>query len=888
MSTPFPPSAALPTTTQAAPRRWPALALPGWRQLWFQLHWLVGITAGSVLVLIGVSGALLTFREELLDLFNPGVRQVAPQATPALTPEQLLQALSASHPGQRVASLTLEAAPGTAARVGLAPPPGQRRGETLYLHPYTGAVQPPLRGHAAFEWIESLHRWLLLPREPGRVAAGVLALCLLGLSLSGLYLRWPRRVGDWRSWLALDWRRKGRSFLWSLHAVAGTWVLLLYVLLTLTGLYWAFDSVRSAVDGWAGQPRSRQAAPAPSSDGGNPLQLDRAWQRFGSQAPDWSQAILRLPQRAGQPLQIQWRSADAPHERARHRMLLAGDGQVTTDDRYEDRSTGARALSTIYPLHMGSYFGLPGRILVTVASLALPLFAITGWMLYLGRRRQKRATQAARAQATAACAPSTNSPAGPPLLVAYASQAGQAERLALQTATALQQAGLAAQARSLQQLAPADLAAFGQVLLVASSFGEGEPPDAARRFARLLDAAPAHAPLSGLRYAVLALGDRSYAQFCAFGHTLDVGLQRWGAQPLFPLIEVDNGDTAALQRWQQALATLDGAAALAASTALAPAEAATFTPWRLVQREQLNPGSLGGALFELQLQPADGTLPDWAPGALVEVLPQQAPATVQAWLAAAALDGDSPVQHGGQTLTLATLLASSQLPAPQAGPSAQAWAAQLQPLAPRSYSVASVTADGSLQLLVRQERHAIPDHPALGTGLGLASGWLTAHLPTEGTVQLRLLDNPRFGLDGVGDAPCLFLGNGSGLAGLRGHLRQRVRDGQHANWLVFGERQQAHDRLCAAEIEGWQAQGALQRLDRCFSRDADSPQRYVQDVLRAVAPALRAWLDRGAVVFVCGSAQGMAAGVDAVLLELLGTEGVDALLAAGRYRRDVY
>ena len=77
---------------------------------------------------------------------------------------------------------------------------------------------------------------MLLPREPGRVVTGVLAACLMFLALSGLYLRWPRRVWDWRAWLTFDPALKGRSFLWGLHSVAGTCALVMYLVFTSTGL----------------------------------------------------------------------------------------------------------------------------------------------------------------------------------------------------------------------------------------------------------------------------------------------------------------------------------------------------------------------------------------------------------------------------------------------------------------------------------------------------------------------------------------------------------------------------------------------------------------------------------------------------------------------------
>ena len=149
---------------------------------------------------------------------------------------------------------------------------GQRRGQTVFVDPYTGAQLPEQHGTEFFEWVERLHRWLLLPRDDGKPITGTLAGLLLMLSLSGLYLRWPRRPLSWRIWLTFDPALKGRSFLWGLHSVAGTWALVAYVVFTCTGMYWAFGVVRSTVDGWAGVPPRVAAPAAPSSKpgGGRP------------------------------------------------------------------------------------------------------------------------------------------------------------------------------------------------------------------------------------------------------------------------------------------------------------------------------------------------------------------------------------------------------------------------------------------------------------------------------------------------------------------------------------------------------------------------------------------------------------------------------------------
>jgi sulfite reductase (NADPH) flavoprotein alpha-component len=132
-----------------------------------------------------------------------------------------------------------------------------------------------------------------------------------------------------------------------------------------------------------------------------------------------------------------------------------------------------------------------------------------------------------------------------------------------------------------------------------------------------------------------------------------------------------------------------------------------------------------------------------------------------------------------------------------------------------------------------------------------------------------------------------LIGNGSGLAGLRGLLRARIGLGVRENWLLFGERNAAHDFLLRGELEGWRESGWLARLDLAFSRD-QAERLYVQDVLRSQASTVREWVSRGAAIYVCGSLQGMAGGVHDALGEILGGELLEALGAEGRYRRDVY
>lgn len=397
------------------------------------------------------------------------------------------------------------------------------------------------------------------------------------------------------------------------------------------------------------------------------------------------------------------------------------------------------------------------------------------------------------------------------LLVAYASQTGSAERLAAASARLLRTAGAGVRLVDLRLLTPQALAEAERVLLIVSTTGEGDPPDDAVPFLRRFEAQTPG--LGHLRYGLLSLGDRRYAHFCGFGRALARRLEAAGAAALFDAIEVDNGDVAALARWQAALSSLSGQD-LRADMLQEP-----FVPMRLGERRLLNPGSSGGPIFHLELEPEAGAAPPWAAGDIAEIRTPSGPI--------------------------------------------------------REYSIASTPGDRRVHLVVRQQRHA--------DGYGLGSGWLTRDCAIGAAVPLRVRRNSAF--HAPPDAsPMLLIGNGTGIAGLRAHLRASASRG---HWLVYGERQRLHDALYQADVEDWMRRGVLSRVDRVFSRDPPA-REYVQDRLRQRAPVLRDFVAKGAWIYVCGSREGMAPGVDAALRDVLGEAEVERLQSEGRYRRDVY
>lgn len=845
----------------------------------FQLHWFFGITAGLVLALMGITGAIWSFQDELLELFNPEVLTVEVRQQGVLPMPELVRRIETEQ-GDKVAMLWVQPRSDRAARVFFTPPPGERRGVLRYADPYTGKLQGEVAGQGFFDLMLQLHRFLAMG-DSGRQITGACTLMLIFFCLSGLYLRWPRKALNWRTWLTLDWAKKGRAFNWDLHAVAGTWCLLFYLLFALTGLFWSYEWYREGLNKLlADSPAAGQQHKRGEGRGGRPggalgkdakplvVDYDAVWASLQAAAgPDMTSYNLRLPPAGGQPATIFYLLEGAEHERALNTLSIdPASGQVKTNERYADKSFKAQLLASVYALHVGSYFGLTGRILVTIASLSMPLFFVTGWLLYLDRRRKKRQVRAARGN----LAPANGQDGG--WLVGFASQSGFAEQLAWQSAGQLQAAGVAVQVRPLAELTEQDLNQARQALFVVSTFGDGEAPDSARGFERKVLGQPW--ALGNLNYALLALGDRQYPHFCGFARRLQAWLGERGATSAFTPVEVDSADPAALQHWQQELAKIT------ASTPPVAWQAPEFGNWTLVSRELINPGSQGSAVYLLGLTPEQPA--QWEAGDLVEILPRNNTRSLELFLKGLGLDGETCVQVEGLQESLLQALASRQLPKSRehlVGLHAQALVDALIPLAAREYSIASIASDGVLELIVRQERH--PDG-----SLGLGSGWLTEHLAVDNSVSLRLRRNSGFHLPAPA-TPMILIGNGTGLAGLRSLLKGRIVAGEQRNWLLFGERNQAYDFLCGDELQGWQRSADLARLDLAFSRD-QSHKVYVQDRLREQAPELRRWLDQGASIYICGSLQGMASGVDEVLNEVLGAAEVERLIELGRYRRDVY
>lgn len=867
------------------------------KKTFFQIHWFLGITAGLILSIMGVSGAIYSYEQPITRLLNPDSYTVQAESKEKLTPAEIYQHFQKEKPEFKILSITV-AEPATEASSINIEKEGERRGLTMMINPYDAELLPEIKGKNFFAFVQKLHRYLTFG-EVGKQITGACTLMLLIFIFSGIYLRWPKKHSI-RQWFVVNPKLKGRNFLWNLHAIVGTWVFVFYLIIAITGLTWSYSWWKNGLykvlgveipqptmqvnhqegrKNDANKENTNQQNHANKTEGSEhnakknldsqqiTNALTQTWTGFNSQiGREYSSLTLTLPKKPDGTMELTFLDPIPQHERARNKATYNYQThKIEKLDIYEDKKLNEKIMSSLLPVHRGSFFGPIYQFFAMLAALCMPLFFITGWMLYLKRRKQKKMTQAARSSNTFI----DIDPNATPWLITYATQTGVSEQIAWQTAQSLQQAHQPVSVKSVQQLNEEDFKQAQQILVIASTYGTGEAPDLASSFEKKI--LNADIDLKHVKYAVLALGSEEYPEsFCAFGHRIDQWFKRNNATPLFELIEVNNANVDHIQKWHSALATASKLELHNISIDK------VFDEWILNSREVLNPNSQGAPAYNIQLKSTHDVT--WHAGDIAEIQPGNSKSRIHAFLTHHSIMDHTGIQSLNNSIENALLYKNldSQL---KSFNSLEDLIKQLPDLPSREYSIASIPSQQSLRLVVRQKRDESGE-------LGLGSGWLTEHIQVNDKISLRIRNNESFHL--IDDnRPIICIGNGTGIAGLLSLISERVRLNYAENWLIFGEREFAHDYFFKEIIQGWQNTSMLKRLDLAFSRD-QTEKVYVHHKLRENAEALKQWIANGAVIYVCGSIQGMASDVDVALNDILGSELLAQLREDGRYRRDVY
>ncbi|HEX5079924.1 MAG TPA: assimilatory sulfite reductase (NADPH) flavoprotein subunit [Geminicoccaceae bacterium] len=530
-----------------------------------------------------------------------------------------------------------------------------------------------------------------------------------------------------------------------------------------------------------------------------------------------------------------------------------------------------------------------------------------------------------------------------PLTVLYGTDSGNAEGLADAAKKAAAKAGFAVQVVDMADTDPAEMAKAERLLVITSTWGEGDPPERAAPFYRALmaDDAPR---FDGVPFSVLALGDSSYVNFCETGRQIDARLEALGGRRIAARVDCDLDYEEPAASWtQQALKDLadqlepepaakgvrsnggvgrgpgGGEVINFPSAAAEPlyGKAHPF-PAEVTEIANLNGSRSGKQTIHLELSLAGSGLV-FEPGDSLGIVTENRPETVEAVLRAAGLTGDAelaarlarewdittlsrPVLEAyaalNPTPALAELLAGAGWRGYLAGRqlldlledfplalTAEQLTGLLRKLPSRLYSVASslkaVPDEAHLLVgVVRYESHGRERH-------GVASTFVAERLRAGDKLKVYVKPNRNFRLPDDHDRPVIMIGPGTGVAPFRAFLQERqAARAKGRNWLFFGDRNYTHDFLYQLEWQELHKDGVLNEIDVAFSRD--QPEKvYVQHRMWQRREELFGWLEDGAHLYVCGDEKAMAKDVHAMLAAIVARQGQRSTEAAEAYLSDL-
>jgi sulfite reductase (NADPH) flavoprotein alpha-component len=517
-----------------------------------------------------------------------------------------------------------------------------------------------------------------------------------------------------------------------------------------------------------------------------------------------------------------------------------------------------------------------------------------------------------------------------PLTVLYATESGNSEKLAGDVAKAARKLGFKPSLVDMADLDVASLRDTKKLIVIAATWGEGEPPARATHAYKTLmsEAAPR---LDGVEFGVLALGDTAYAEFCAIGKALDARLETLGAKRAAERVDCDLDFAETAATWiagtlkMLAPEVAPDAKVIAVDFGAKAAPNLDVVEAEVTETVNLNSSRSDKETYHVELR-FEGPAPAYKPGDSLDLYAENDPAYVDALLMTAGISdatlrGELIKSRDVTTLSLKSMetfasfgqryvrelvdtgAAKNWIAARQLIDLVQEFPVALdpeklraltRPLSPRAYSIASSRAEvgDEAHLLISAVRYTTHNRARKGVASNYAAG-----LKKGARVRVKLKPNRHFTLPAP-DRDIIMVGPGTGVAPFRSFVQERrAGNAKGRNWLFFGDRQFTHDFLYQTEWQDALKDGGLTRMDVAFSRD--TPEKlYVQHRIWEKRADVVAWLDRGATFYVCGDAKQMAKDVRATLVRAyadvksLSVKAAEAAVASlerdKRYQQDVY
>ena len=394
------------------------------KTIWFKIHWFFGFVFGILLLLIGVSGAVLSYEKEILQAINKDTYFVnIPQDKQILSTKEILEKYQTENPDSKINSISFSSDKSSSVVLNIASKdPNNRRGESIYLNPYTAEVLPQIEGKDFFMFFFKLHRWLTFEGDTqwiGKNAVALATIACIILTIGGVIVYWSRVKNNFLKSFTFSFKSKNRAFLSTMHSAIGMWVVPFFLLMCFTGLYWSYDWYRSAMFTvmQVEQPKRAEQLAQTQEDNKEKEQnktqnndksnLNRqnkiesiSYENAQKVADifnqnvsrDYKNANLRLTPSKDGIYTISYLYADATHFRESNSMEIdPNKSLVVKEAKFEDKKLNEQLMSSMLPLHSGEYFGWFGQLAYFVSSALMALFVITGYMLYFDRWKKKRA-----------------------------------------------------------------------------------------------------------------------------------------------------------------------------------------------------------------------------------------------------------------------------------------------------------------------------------------------------------------------------------------------------------------------------------------------------------------------------------------------------------------
>lgn len=375
------------------------------RRAMFQIHLWAGVIVGLYIILIGVTGSILVFKEELMP--RPRI-DVGAVDYKACTPEKLLaivDRVNQAYPG-KAAFLTacpMEANPLYHITVRDKPKPGappRKRGSgpppkqlSVYAHPHTGEILGDAdRAESWVEWTEELHFDLLSGRT-GRLWNGIGAAVLLALVITGMILWWPG-VMRWKRALVMNFSAGWKRINWDLHSVTGFWTVFFTLMWALTGMYFTWprlftvpiDKVSKIVTANYPAEQMRKVAQRPASPKA-PLDIAAVLQQAQVISPD-GHLEGYFHGMGPKPIFTVYMARGRMGDYSNTDFIYFDEhtGQhLYTWHRGKNETLGDWLVWLVAPLHFGTSWGPVVKWIWFILGLMLPLLTITGFIMYWNR-----------------------------------------------------------------------------------------------------------------------------------------------------------------------------------------------------------------------------------------------------------------------------------------------------------------------------------------------------------------------------------------------------------------------------------------------------------------------------------------------------------------------